>query len=67
MVRHLNITARRNEGVNEGVILNAPSNCSRMRQVNLTLNPSNSKMSAIISFYFNSLIVFIVTEKQTTK
>ena len=28
LVYHLNIIARRTEGVNEGVILNAPVNCS---------------------------------------
>ena len=50
MVCHLNIImiiARRTGSVNEGVILNAAGNCSHLRPVNLTLNPSNSKMSAI--------------------
>ena len=41
------IIARRTDSVNEGVILNAAVNYSHMRPDNLTLNPSNSKMSAI--------------------
>ena len=58
------IIARRTESVNEGVILNAAVNCSHLRPVNLTLNPSNFKMSAInILFLLCGMFVIILAQQ----
>ena len=60
------IIARRTERVNKGMI-SVAVNCCHMRPVNLTLNPSNSKMSAIkIIFLLSGVFVILLAQHATT-